>query len=292
MVAEKAKSNLDFSESCTVRLATQDLKNEPNANNQPEYCSGTMIDERTLVTAAHCLSQVFSVNENLDNLKAGRSAHFSFAEKLTSSVYKLQAGPQTAATSSTMNSGKQRGEYIASGKISGVNGDYAVVKLASPAADFSEKKCPRLPADKDCEKLDRLLKEKPESVYSLLYLSNLSEQGKGAAKIETPWPSSQLAFVKPSAISLSQHGHLTVRYSDENQKIKIKKGDSGASLIWESEGEKAILGVLSGSNKDGNMAFFSNLCSHISNPRWQAISNSTALPSVEKPAQIKNSSAK
>lgn len=278
MVTEKAKSNLNFSDACAVRLATQDLKNEPDATRQPEYCSGTMVDEKTLVTAAHCLSQVFNVNENLDNLKTGRSAYLSFAQNLNSSVYKLQEGPRSAVTASTMNTGKQRGEYIASGKISGVNGDYAVVKLASPAADFLKRTCPRLPVQKDCEKLDRLFKEKPESIYSLLYLSNLSEQGKGAAKIETPWPSSQLVLVKPSSMALSQHGHLTVRYSDENQSVKIKKGDSGASLIWENEGEKIILGVLSGSNKDGTMAFFSNLCSHISDQRWQAVVNSNSLP--------------
>ena len=283
--AEGISSNIP--DSCTARLSNVAIKNAaPDVTKGAMFCSGTLIDSTTLVTAAHCMNEVVSKTlGNLDNIKDERSIEIAFGDSKTSQSHQIQTGLSAALTTSAMKDHQARQKFIQAGTLKQVGQDIVIVKLANPVSNFSQEKCPRLPTIEDCQKFSQYLNTTARdhtqgSVY--FYQSSFSKSGTGAATVESPYPNTRqiLANLKKLFVN-AEFGYFQASFQSgggtESKPVALKKGDSGAGFIWNVLGEKILMGVQSAASQgDASKGFFAQSCTLIQDPRWKEILNPAA----------------
>lgn len=279
-------------QACVVRLSNHRItKAAPDVTKGVMFCSGTLVDDQTLITAAHCLNEVVSGPlGNLDNVKKARTLEMARGTEVASESHSLMTGALAIASSSYMAEQKNRDHYLTKGTLAETKLDIAVVKLSAPVKDFGDQNCPQLPTLEDCQKFSQYLAQKPQDPSRLkiyFYQSAVSEMGGGAALKKSSYPRAEQIRVRPTQFfSSAKDGFLQVSMGS----TLVKKGDSGSSLIWTVDGKDLVMGVQSAASaKDESQAFFAPTCAQLQNPRWNQVLAPVSSPAANKGVGVQSS---
>lgn len=260
--------------SCAVRLASSQIHGDPDVTQRPAFCSGTVIGNRLVATAAHCMSEVFTNLGDFENLKKSKSAYLALSNSRASSWIDIPNGPSSIISSTEMKTEEQRKKFIEGASIAQTANDFALFRLKNDVPDYVAGRCPRLPSGEDCEVLANFIKGKsnnPDMFASNFYLSSELEMEDKNPNNKIYYPSSNLVTIHPVSISSNPAGYFIAKYQNTTRNAHIRRGDSGAGIIWNNNGRMLLIGVLSGSNREGTEGYFANLCPHVSESRWQSL---------------------
>lgn len=293
--AEGLTSTGDEKLTCAVRLSNVPIAQAIDVTKQPQFCSGTMIDSSTLVTAAHCLNQISASSVgDLDNVKKEKPFHLALPGERASEKALITAGQDTAVSSPIMNQQSARDLYIRTGETKMTNHDFVVVKLSAPIQGLESRKCPRLPTPEDCQVMKQEMNttEKGSTLPSgrlkaFLFQSQERKSGSGAGKKTEYFPNEKLISAESTSTIISKNIDVMIsQFQSQSEPVKIRKGDSGSGVIWSKGQDSILVGILSGAAGDNpTRAFFAQLCSHVESPRWtKLITEKAAMASSQRPA--------
>jgi hypothetical protein len=267
-------------QSCSVRLSNMSLRDGDSGIIGQEFCSGTMINSKQLVTAAHCLNLISSASIDLTNVKNHPGFELSVGSSNQSQKVKIENG-RKSFSSAAMFRRSQRQSYIDHGNGSLINLDLAVVTLESPVQEIVGRSCPRLPTEGDCAAFQSNLAEtsaaKPArspAITAYYYESRIVKSGDGAGAERDPALTSQIYLTRSVEMALrGGYAALTFTGSDQNgiaKVVHLLKGDSGTAALWNSGTGDVVVGVQSGLLREDGHAGFAQVCSHLKTEEWVA----------------------
>lgn len=281
----------DFKENdtCAIRISNKNISSGIGPKDQQTYCSGTVVDLTTIVTAAHCLNEMtFRPIQDAKNISINEDRKFNVAlnRDALSQAIEMAPGPRAVFTPPTLETFDQRAPFGQPGQISAargnlnlINDDIAVIRLAKPLRLAPGMNCPRLPQKSDCEKFSAGLQNFTDSLKAYYFRSEFyreNDWARGFAPL--PYPSNAMVegqLIGP--LQIMPQGFTVARYRSQGHELKIQKGDSGSALIWNHDGENIIVNVQSAGTANLDYSLSANVCSHLEDPRWDFVVNNSAI---------------
>lgn len=262
---------------CTVRFSSQEITASFSGPRGGElgFCSGTLIDSTTLVTAAHCLNEAFATHlRDLGDIPERIGLNLAAGEAAASADSHLAPG-NTAVYSDGLRTKNQRADFISQGDIAKIREDVVILKLSSPAEGVDESACPQLPSAADCAAFEGFIADTARNNSELgadFYYSRVHETGSGASKRRYTYPGNALVNLAATAFSRNAElGFLSLQFNAGSEDAALAKGDSGTGLIWRKDGKTLLMGVQSATAaRDHNRGFFAGVCALQSHPNWPA----------------------
>jgi V8-like Glu-specific endopeptidase len=262
---------------CNIRLSNVKIERQINIQAQQGFCTGSLIDAETVVTAAHCLNE--AIGSRIDDLKKIPNdviLNIAVKEEQGSHAYELKSGETVAVYSNELAKHSQRQELVSKNLIEKVQHDLVILKLKQPIANFDSSACPRLPTQLECNEFTNNFLNNPNKQTSQIvgtyYISNEYAIGDRLKRAVFPYPSTRMVdLTSTSFVKHSTHSHFLVSFENSSlkQKVKFKKGDSGAGLLWDYNGRKIIIGVQSAASiSKTSIAHFANVCNYAQHPNW------------------------
>ncbi len=258
--------------------------NDINKDFDRAQCSGMMIDEKTLVTASHCLDYITNGSsgriKDTKNLTETKTIRISVGNEKSPNYVNLAMGASAVFTGPKVETADQRKifhyEPLASKKRSDPNSkeykefrdfqaklmsvndeDMAIVKLKEPVKLLPNVRCPRLPRDQEeCDALNRKLDAR--AIDGKLFKAHFSHS-------ENPSETQPLAG-EPGHHDFGLHGPVVVAQGPEAptrlrdsslvifkgittgaSAVTTNTGDSGSALLLSSQdgGRDTLIGVQS-----------------------------------------------
>ena len=263
---------------CNARLSNARITQPISPTADVAFCSATIINPSTIVTAAHCLNQVTSRSiSNLNNIPENVRIHLAVDTNRTSIEVELASG-DTAVYAEEMATHALRNTFIGGRVLSSVKYDIVILKLKNPIPNLDTASCPLLPNVMECADFtNSYVNSSTPNVANIVgtyYFSHTYDVSVGRISREIPYPSSSVVNLTATSFSRDpQNNYLRVSFADAENRIRadFKTGDSGAGLIWLRATRKSIVGsqssIFSDTPSVGNMSNICLLTGHINWPR-------------------------
>lgn len=261
---------------CNARLSNNRITQPISPVADVTFCSATIINPTTIVTAAHCLNQVTSRSiANLNNIPENVRIHLAADTNRTSTEVELAAG-DTAVYAEEMATHSLRETFLGGRVLSAIKNDIVILRLKNPLPDLDTSSCPVLPNVMECSDFttNYVNSASPNvaNIVGTYYFSHTYDVSIGRINREIPYPSSSMVNLTATSFSRnSQNNYLQVSFADTENRIRadFRTGDSGAGLLWVRNTRKSIVGaqssIFSGTPSVGNM---SNICLLTGHRNW------------------------
>lgn len=262
---------------CNARVSNVQIERQINVQVEQGFCTASLIDASTVITAAHCLNEAVDGRiANLNDIPSGVYLNMAIGSEVTSQRYELKSGSAAAVYSNELATFEQRQELVRRNTVEKVQHDLVILKLKQPIANIDTSSCPRLPTIVECTEFNRNFVNNSSrninEIAGTYYISGEHSVGDGLRRVTATYPLNRM--VNLTATSFAKHNtldHLIVSFENraERQNARFKKGDSGAGLMWERAGRKTFIGVQSAASKDdASSAHFANICNFNQHPNW------------------------
>jgi hypothetical protein len=252
--AETSASYLPNPETCAVRLSNLTLRGSVT---DQVFCTGTVINENTIVTAAHCLETVMS----------DQAFFVSFNDSTSEQeIPPLSRSGTEIFSPPLMSTQRQREKYLQTADSRLTNSDFVILQLAKPLKEAVGKKCPQLPTATECAQLKTLLDSSAAAPYLSAYFyrsTRVSVSGDRLFANQTYFPSSNLLAASANQIQALQRDQaLDISFASRGQPLEARLGDSGTGLLFlDGLGGSTLVGVQSATTTlSGNVAMFAQIC--------------------------------
>lgn len=258
---------------CTVRLSSQEIRKQLDVSAaETGFCSGTLLNASTLVTAAHCVTDTISTKvSTLADIKKGVALNIAVGGQETSVRAKVAAGKASAVYSPQMETAKQRENYMKHPDVNMTKEDFVILKLETPIAGFTDQ-CPQLPTQADCDDFNKGAKLAPMPILHISFYTSLAySNGQGHIAKKIFYPSNRIVTAAVSAIDLTESGPFGLDFRPATGSLTIQTGDSGSGLVWKKDdGRSILLAVQSAtSSSQRSKGFFANACRYMQHPNWK-----------------------
>lgn len=258
---------------CTVRLSSQEIRKQLDVSAaETGFCSGTLLNASTLVTAAHCVNDTISTKvSTLADIKKGVALNIAVGGHETSVRAEVAEGTASAVYSPQMETAKQRENYMKHPDVNMTKEDFVILKLKSPLTDFAGQ-CPQLPTQADCDDFNKEAKLAPMPILHISFYTSLAySDGKGHIAKKIFYPSNRIVTAAVSAIDLTESGPFGLDFMPATGSLTIQTGDSGSGLVWKKDdGRSILLAVQSAtSSSQRSKGFFANACRYIQHQNWK-----------------------
>ena len=254
--------------SCVVRLSNAPIGKELQFSGEQYFCVGNLISPNQIVTASHCLNQVFNSKEfDIKQPPKNLSTHISYGNQVRSETATIDKNSGSISVPIEMDEADERKAFIKSGLLEKVKSDYAIIRIEKNITDVRLGNCPQLPSEEDCKAFSEYLKfphREMNRLFGDFYRSGVVKVGQGANAKAITYPSGDVvSVVRVETIDNStQYGYLSLTVQNKETRFAFVVGDSGSGLIWKNGERNLIVGVQSAASADGGTrALFSQICS-------------------------------
>lgn len=269
-------------DACAVRISNQ---MSGDALSGALFCSGVMVDAYTLVTAAHCLNETAASGlDDLSNLSKSSKLYLSPAGKSGFKKMKVEAGTAAASSPGAMQTKKMRQAFMENPSLAASQSDLVVLRLAEPVQEMQMRNCPRLPDEKDCRAFEQALKDSSasKSLSAHFFKSVYPDKASGSSFKDTDAskPSAFVAKAESAVLSVDpSQSVFSSSFRTNSSILKLRRGDSGTGLIWESATGPVVIGLQSVAKKtDWSTGYFAPLCAHTTAPQYARLAARVIRP--------------